>query len=381
MAAGRGSSFDSGPTACPFIALELDRDRRSERPDYRHRCYAEQVPAPRTIAHQERYCLSPNFSGCPIFADWALRAAARPVPLPPGYEGRNTPPDPRAAAGAGAAAATVGAAAASSQVWPDSMESDVPAPADAPPEQQLSAFDADEPPSSLPPASPLTPAPVVVPIDAAAQAPGPLAPAEPHAAPDFEPEDAAVPAFLAGRSSRPPRPPDPTGSTPRRDEVVPSWELTDQYGAQGGGGDTGDDSFFKRFLTMIAVVVILAIGVAAVVILPNMLGGSASSTARPSLPPRASVSLLPSGSASLSTPTSAVTGTPVATAAPTAAATPAPTPRLYRIKAGDTMAKIARKYGITVADILAANPEIPDANHIEVGQFIIIPLPLVPPPS
>ena len=75
--AQRGTLFDSSATACPFVALELDRDRRSDRPDYRHRCYAEPTPAPRTIAHQERYCLSPNFSGCPIFQDWAVRAAAR----------------------------------------------------------------------------------------------------------------------------------------------------------------------------------------------------------------------------------------------------------------------------------------------------------------
>ena len=124
MAAGRGSSFDSGPSACPFVALELDRDRRSERPDYRHRCYAEQVPAPRTIAHQEAYCLSPNFSRLPHLPDWALRAAARPVPLPPGYEGRNTPPDPRATlAGAGAGAADSWRRCRTpSQVWPDSMD-------------------------------------------------------------------------------------------------------------------------------------------------------------------------------------------------------------------------------------------------------------------
>src|SRR5688500_14712518 len=82
--AGRGGGFEAEATACPFVALELDRDRRSERPDYRHRCYAEQLPAPRTIAHQERFCLSPNFSGCPIFQAWALRAAARPVPIPGG---------------------------------------------------------------------------------------------------------------------------------------------------------------------------------------------------------------------------------------------------------------------------------------------------------
>src|SRR6187397_312934 len=123
----RGSAFDTAPNACPFIALELDRDRRSERPDYRHRCYAEQVPAPRTIAHQERYCLSPNFAGCPIFQDWAVRAAARPVPLPPGYEGRRAAPDPRQGHEAAAAAAGSMAGEAAQQ-WPDSMDAAAPPP-------------------------------------------------------------------------------------------------------------------------------------------------------------------------------------------------------------------------------------------------------------
>src|SRR3954447_24887626 len=74
-----GNSFET-PHACPFVALELDRDRRAGKPDYRHRCFAEPTPAPRSLAHQEAFCLSPNFAGCPIFQDWAVRAAARPTP-------------------------------------------------------------------------------------------------------------------------------------------------------------------------------------------------------------------------------------------------------------------------------------------------------------
>ena len=76
--AATGTPFET-PRACPFVALELDRDRRSDKPDYRHRCFAEPTPAPRSIAHQEAFCLSPNFAGCPVFQDWAVRAAARPT--------------------------------------------------------------------------------------------------------------------------------------------------------------------------------------------------------------------------------------------------------------------------------------------------------------
>jgi len=395
--ATRGAPFDNGPDACPFIALELDRDRRSERPDYRHRCYAEQVPAPRTIAHQERYCLSPNFAGCPIFQDWAVRAAARPVPLPPGYEGRRAAPDPRpdreAAAAAAAAAGAIGGAPG--EEWPDSMDVAAPPPALEEPvaAQQLSAFDAT-------PADESTPPPLAADqagegdsdhVAAAYAAAGaaalgaepfdddpadlPPAPTPPPPGTGMDVEDAApVPAFLAGRSSRPPIPAEPV--KPGRDDVVPSWELTDRYGAQAGGREpSSENTFLRQVLTAIAVVFIVGLGIAAVILIPGLLNGSPGST-----PPRsfalASGSPRPTSSALAvlpsSTPATANTPTPVATEAPT----PAPTPRLYKIKSGDTMAKIARKFHITVDDILAANPEIPDANHIEVGQFIIIPVAL-----
>src|SRR3954471_20516001 len=98
----RGELFGEGPQACPFIALELDRDRRSDKPDYRHRCFAEPTPAPRSLAHQEAYCLSPNFAGCPIFQDWAVRAAARPTPTSgPAVAGAAGSTDILAAAAAG----------------------------------------------------------------------------------------------------------------------------------------------------------------------------------------------------------------------------------------------------------------------------------------
>ena len=56
---------DAGTLACPFVAFEDDRDERSERPDHRHRCYAEVRPAPRAIAHQEAFCLSGELRGLP----------------------------------------------------------------------------------------------------------------------------------------------------------------------------------------------------------------------------------------------------------------------------------------------------------------------------
>src|SRR5204862_6666342 len=73
----RGSPLADGAPACPFVAFEDERDERSDVPDHRHRCYAVPRPEPRAFAHQEAYCLSPNFAACPIFQDWARREAAR----------------------------------------------------------------------------------------------------------------------------------------------------------------------------------------------------------------------------------------------------------------------------------------------------------------
>lgn len=403
--AQRGTLSDAGPSACPFVALELDRDRRSERPDSRHRCYAEPVPAPRTIAHQERFCLSPNFSGCLIFQDWAVRAAARSVPLSQGYEGgRRATPEPRA--GAAGAAGMAGAAQVSmspsesvpaaddpslaqpaspqpEEAWPDSMATSplVGAAAAAEglaaepvAEQQLAAFDAQPSDRDAAPspdewhaASSGTVSPPRAPMDRT-----PIAPPRGNGAIETkdldEPDDAAVPAFLVGRSSRAPRSPKSDDSG-QREDVVPSWAIDGRFGQ--AGGEPRGDGVFGRVLTIAAVVIILALGVAAVVLIPGLLSGGPQQTVRPSVLRTASPAA--SGIAAVPTLTSIPPTTPSPNAEPTAVATPEPSPRLYKVKAGDTLARIARKNGITVSDILAANPRISDANDIQVGQFIVIP--------
>jgi hypothetical protein len=64
---------------------------------------------------------------------------------------------------------------------------------------------------------------------------------------------------------------------------------------------------------------------------------------------------------------------PAASASPTTP--PAPTPQVYVIKAGDTLLKVARRFGLTLDELLAANPQIKNPNVIALGQEIIIPLP------
>jgi LysM repeat protein len=47
--------------------------------------------------------------------------------------------------------------------------------------------------------------------------------------------------------------------------------------------------------------------------------------------------------------------------------------QFYTIRASDTLASIARRFGVTVEQILAANRQIVNPNIIFVGQVICIP--------
>lgn len=371
------------PSACPFIALELDRDRRSQQPDYRHRCFAEPNPAPRAIAHQAAYCLSPGFAACPVFQDWALRAAARPLPGVPIQQTLDT------AHGAAAAFAT----GAPEPISPPHLEpepfvpgaTDQPVPIESEPfmpaapfagwtaesEQPLFAASAGE-----------------VPDEAGWPDSDGLPSRDPLAELDEEPDAPPVPPFLAGRPSPPaaramsddlpstppssslgrPRPPEHA----RREEIVPSWEIDGRFGAEAGEPVPNDR--FGGLLTTLAVVAILALGVAGVIFLPGLLPGGGPA-------PTASASIALPSAGPTPVPTGVIpTGSLVPTATPTQAVvtptpTPVATPHLYRIRAGDTLAKIARREDVTVPDIIAANPQIVDPNHIEVGQWIVIPQP------
>ncbi|SDK08189.1 LysM peptidoglycan-binding domain-containing protein [Natronincola ferrireducens] len=54
---------------------------------------------------------------------------------------------------------------------------------------------------------------------------------------------------------------------------------------------------------------------------------------------------------------------------------------LYTVQRGDTMFNIARRYGLTLQQLIRANPQIPDPNVLEIGQKICIPVTGVPLPE
>jgi LysM repeat protein len=47
----------------------------------------------------------------------------------------------------------------------------------------------------------------------------------------------------------------------------------------------------------------------------------------------------------------------------------------YVVKPGETLSSIARKFGVTLQALLAANPDITDPARVRDGQTILIPPP------
>jgi LysM repeat protein len=76
------------------------------------------------------------------------------------------------------------------------------------------------------------------------------------------------------------------------------------------------------------------------------------------------------------------TSTPTATQTPTPlppTATPTPTPIRHTVEEGDVLWDLAREYGVTVDDIVAAN-ELEDPDSLSIDQVLIIPPPATPTP-
>jgi LysM repeat protein len=80
------------------------------------------------------------------------------------------------------------------------------------------------------------------------------------------------------------------------------------------------------------------------------------------------------------TPTRETPLPPLPTVTTTIAVTTTVAPVFYVVAPGDNLAGIAQRFGITVADLIAANA-IADPNRIEVGQQLVVPPPPAPPTS
>jgi nucleoid-associated protein YgaU len=423
------SAPEAGAIACPFVAFVDDRDERADVPDPRHRCYAEIRPAPRAIAHQQAFCLSAGFAACPTFQDWARREAARSRSAGAGQHVTarsaaapiDEPADQGNAESVLASAPEIGAASGEIDPYdadrrPEHDERLLPTGEDgddAADGDQLDEDPFDDRASRNPHRDWAAPPPWVDPGNAPdgsdPDAPGFLAarrggssqpddlapspaglsssrwlqdipsprtpegtiPAEPFDDDELEralAEDranreratagagigaTASSSRAARRAAAQVSPPKVSGA--RRGPIIggPSWERPRRFEA------------YPTLKTRIglpaiprAAVYALALVLAAIVLflLPSILhlgGGGSPAAVTPSPSVQASVATAP-------------TEQPVATA------------QTYVVKPGDTLLKIAKKFGLTVDDLLAANKQVKNPNKIAVGDELTIP---VAPPS
>ncbi len=70
---------------------------------------------------------------------------------------------------------------------------------------------------------------------------------------------------------------------------------------------------------------------------------------------------------------------PARTAA--ASRSPSRTPRHYTVARGDTLSSIGDRFGLTIDQLLDANPQLDDPDHVEVGDVLTIPFPGDAPPA
>lgn len=102
----------------------------------------------------------------------------------------------------------------------------------------------------------------------------------------------------------------------------------------------------------------VATGLLAIVLVGGC-GSAATPSPSPSVTPSALPSLEPSPSASAE-----------ASASPSAVVG-----KIYVVKKGDTLYAIAKRNGITLAALQAANPDVTDPTKLRIGQKLVIPAP------
>jgi len=85
-----------------------------------------------------------------------------------------------------------------------------------------------------------------------------------------------------------------------------------------------------------------------------------------------------SGDGAGATPTSSASASAGASAAPSITPVPSPSPVVYVVKAGDVLSRIAARFGVTVDQIVKANPQIKNPDKLALGDQLVIPPAVAP---
>ena len=167
------------------------------------------------------------------------------------------------------------------------------------------------------------------------------------------------------------------GTSGRRGPSYPAWEkppsVYDYPRLRPGKAYASKRFTWPLVVAIVVLVAFLIVGAAAAfVFVIHGHGGVAAGSPSPSALASQRVT---------STPTIAVapTQTPRATRTP-----PGPTTSFlnYTVQAGDRLSSIARKFGISLSALIAANPELAtDPNTLIPGKVLTIPVIVTPPPA
>ncbi len=87
---------------------------------------------------------------------------------------------------------------------------------------------------------------------------------------------------------------------------------------------------------------------------------------------------LTGGGGPAASPTPLASASPGVSAAPSITPVPSPSPTVYTVKAGDTLSRIAAKFGTTVDAIVKANPQIKNPDKLALGDQLVIPPTVAP---
>ncbi len=336
----RGLPTVNEALACPFVAFDDVRDSRATSPDHRHRCYAEVRPAPRALAHQQAYCLSSAFAVCPTFQDWARREAAQARSVPEPAAGAL--PDETMPI-SGSDSETLWHEPGSKRNPPRDWASPPPWTGTSMPSPGDADDDGDDEPEVL-----------VIPHRGGGLS-GSFADRLAAGASPTPPSPTAGPAGSTPTDRESEAAPEPRRVAPSAQRIAPSWERPPRREAyptlktrMGLSGVT----LPPLFLGVVAVI----IAVPALFFLPAILG-----VGNPDATPAASPSAGSSGDAASAGPIE-----------PTAV--PEPTPQIYLVEAGDTMSRIANRFGVPLQLLIDANrATIPNPDKLTIGQEVRIP--------
>lgn len=75
----QAAAVSDAPDQCPFLGAADGPGTSHEFPSDANKCFSTRLAVPVSTIHQENYCLSSRFEGCPVYRERAKRANGAPV--------------------------------------------------------------------------------------------------------------------------------------------------------------------------------------------------------------------------------------------------------------------------------------------------------------